>query len=373
MGKVLLTGAYGQHNPGDDALLSAFVQALEGHEVVATSSDPASTTAMHGCEAVSSLEPAAILRALRHVDAVVVGGGTLFKPLHPTTSRASHELLRNATLLALAARAAKKPVLLLGVGAAPLETPRECRLARRLVRGSDLLVLRDEVSAEILAATGAPVPFRVGADATWPLLADQPLSVPRIEDVVLVVVCRFAGEREVAAALAEELRALRAAGLRIRLQPWQVGTAAPDDLSLTHSLACEIGGPVELVDPPADLHDAVRQAAASRLLVGMRFHALVSAAVAGTRMVAVDHEPKLGALAGKLGQQVVHPGVHTGGSGALMRALEGPPPDREVVLSQRALAGEGFRLLRLFLGGEDPGVADRSSRLPFVPQLERTA
>jgi polysaccharide pyruvyl transferase WcaK-like protein len=34
MATVLLAGAYGQRNPGDEALLTSFVQSLSGHELV---------------------------------------------------------------------------------------------------------------------------------------------------------------------------------------------------------------------------------------------------------------------------------------------------------------------------------------------------
>jgi polysaccharide pyruvyl transferase WcaK-like protein len=373
MATVLLAGAYGQRNLGDDALLTAFGRALCDHRVIATSAEPELTRSTHDCDVVSSLDRAAILGALVQADAVVLGGGTVFKALHPSTGRAPHELLRNASLLALAARAMSKPVLLVGVGAAPLRTARERRLARRLVRRSGLLVLRDDESARVLADAGAPAPFRVGADATWASVVHSPLVAAPVEDVVLVAVSRFAGSRDLTVGLAEGLRQLRAEGLTICLQPWQVDESAPDDLPLTHALASEIGGPVELRDPPTDLFDAVRQAAAARLVVAMRFHALVAAAVGGTRTVAVDHEPKLGALARRLGQvsRRPHPGVRW--ATVLSEALDGPVPDSAAIAEQAALATEGFRLLRLVLGGGGTPEATQLTGLPLEPRVEQTA
>ena len=143
MSTVLLAGAFGQRNPGDEALLRAFCDELADHRVVATSADPSATTAQHACDAVSSLDVAAVAGAMRHADALVIGGGTIFKTLHPSTGRSSHELLRNAGLLALGACATSKPVLIIGVSVAPLADARARRLARRLVRRADLLILRD--------------------------------------------------------------------------------------------------------------------------------------------------------------------------------------------------------------------------------------
>src|SRR2546427_141062 len=128
MATVLVAGAYGQRNPGDDALLTAFVEALRAHRAIATRADPALTPSPPGCDA----------------------------------------------------------------------------------------------SARILAEAGAPAPFRVGADATWASLARASLATPRAEDSVLVAVSRFAESGDFAVALADGLRELRAQGLTICLQPWQL-------------------------------------------------------------------------------------------------------------------------------------------------------
>ncbi|HEY3671389.1 MAG TPA: polysaccharide pyruvyl transferase family protein [Acidimicrobiia bacterium] len=375
MATVLLAGAFGQCNPGDEALLGAFVDELAEHRVIATSADPGSTRSQHGCDAVSSADVAAVATAMRRADALVIGGGTVFKTLHPSTGRSAHGLLRNADLLTLGARATAKPVLMVGVGAAPLVDARARRLARRLVRRADLLVLRDPVSARLLADAGAPAPFRVGADPTWGSLGNMPFVAPAPEDVVVVTVSRFAGSPDLAARLGPALRAAVDAGLRVCVQPWQVGEGGADDLALTHALATEVQGPVELVDPPADLQEAKRRAASARLVIGMRFHSLVASAAAGTRFLAIDHEPKLGALATQFGQRAVDPRAPAAEfSVAVTDALAGPPPATEVAREQVALAAEGFRLLHLILArGESPDTGELIG-LPFEPPFsERSA
>ena len=43
MSTVTLVGAFGQGNPGDEALCAAFCEALAAHDVIVVSSDPAAT------------------------------------------------------------------------------------------------------------------------------------------------------------------------------------------------------------------------------------------------------------------------------------------------------------------------------------------
>ena len=62
MGAVLLAGAFGQRNPGDEALLRAFVEDLPDHTLAATSVDPVHTESRHGIEAVPSRDVRAVAR-----------------------------------------------------------------------------------------------------------------------------------------------------------------------------------------------------------------------------------------------------------------------------------------------------------------------
>ena len=234
---VLLAGAFGQRNPGDEALLAAFVEALGDRPLAATTSDPVQTESEHGIDAVHARDPRAVARAVGRAQGVVFAGGTIFKTLHPRSGRRPLELLRNSLGVCAAARAAGVPLALAGVGAAPLATRRARALARGVVNRADLLILRDAESARLLAETGAASPFRVGADASWARV--EPPAAPTARgDAVIVALSHLAGGPGLAARLALVLTPLQRAGLRLRLQPWQVlGDGADDDLALARAVA----------------------------------------------------------------------------------------------------------------------------------------
>jgi polysaccharide pyruvyl transferase WcaK-like protein len=105
----------------------------------------------------------------------------------------------------------------------------------------------------------------------------------------------------------------------------------------------------------------------------MRFHALVAAAAGGTRVVAVDHEPKLGALAHRLGQMSQRPHGDVAWGAVLSETLQRALPDPAAVAEQAALAAESFRLLRLVLGGGETPEAGQLTGLPLEPGFEQTA
>lgn len=369
MSRIVLAGAFGQRNPGDDALLRAFAHALAGHEVVATSSAPFAT--VPGCELVAPGDPAAVMRRVRAADAVVFAGGTVFKELRAATCRSPVDLLARALAMGFGTRALGKPLALVGVGAAALPRGRSRMLARRLVHQANLLVLRDEESADVLVQAGAPAPFRIGADAAWPLLDRELDAEPVAGDEVIVALSHDAGDRELADELAAMLVPVLAAGLPVSLQPWQVGRIGRrDDIDLARAVNARLGGTARLEVPPADLLEARERFGAARLVVAQRFHALVAAASAGVPAIAYAHEPKLAGLARRLAQPTLTPGEDPARLGAaiLAAARTAAPPSAAAVRAQYAAAEEGFRLLRLVLdGGRNPD-ADTIGSLPLRPQ-----
>lgn len=363
--RILLVGAFGQGNPGDESLCAAFLRALDDHAVVVASSDPADTTRRHGVASVPARAGDAA-RALRHVDAVVVAGGTIFKRLHPAAGRRPNALLANTAALVAGARALGRPVALVGVGAGDLRGRLARRLSSWIARRADLVVLRDEESASVLTDAGVPSPFWIGADPVWAdhdrlgdhLLAvtTPPRSVAGERRVVTVALSHLAGgetaERHLAAGL-DEL----ADTWTVRLQPWQTGGGAADE-RLAHRLAGRLPG-AQIDPPPADVVDAARHlvATGTDVVVGLRFHALVAAGMAGRRFVAVAHEPKLAAVARRLDQLSVPP--HASGeiyAAAVNGVLRRDPPPAATVEREADAARTGFAMLRLLL--DDGELAD---------------
>lgn len=366
MPRALLAGAFGQRNPGDEALLDAFLHALPDRwSGVATTSTPADTAAAHGCAVVDARRPLAVTRALLRSDAVVFAGGTVFKTLHPSASRSRAALLRNAALVATAAKALGRPVAIVGVGAGDLDSPVAPPLVRALVRGADLLVLRDEESVERLAAVGAAMPVRVAADPAWVLL-DEPPVHEVAGDRVIVALSRVAIGAVGVDWLVDALRPVADVGVPVALQPWQVGDVRADDGALADRLARALR-PVDVLDPPRDLAAARSLFLRSRAVVGLRFHALVAAASAGRPFVAVAHEPKLASVARRLGQAAVDPALPPGAlTAAVLRACASSGPSPAAVRGEIALAEEGFRLLRLVLDGAACPDVDELTGLPLV-------
>lgn len=359
MSRVLLCGAFGQENPGDDALLHAFEHALSGHKIVIASGAP---LPLPGRETVDP-RPRAVADALRRVDAVVVAGGTVFKSLHPTVPRHHLGLLARTRLLAAGAHARGVPFALVGVGAGALRSRTAARLARSIADGADLLVLRDEESATVLDGIGATGPFRIGADPAWSLpgLVREPTAVP--ERRVLVALSHLASDDRstLADRIADIVGTLASSDVEVRLQPWQSDDGPDLDLARAVTARLDTGVCVEVVDRPRSLYDAVDRCRDVAAVVGLRHHALVAAGAAGRPFLALAHEPKLAGLARRLGQPWIP--AHAPRA-ALARSastlLDHPAPARSTVQREVATAETAMQLLRVVVaGGDDDHLLDR--------------
>jgi polysaccharide pyruvyl transferase WcaK-like protein len=376
VGAVLLAGSFGNGNPAEEALLTAFNAALPGVTLQATTRFPAGTRALHGCVPVPASNPVAVLRAAWNADATVLCGRNVFGDPPPLGRRFPSGRLAASLALLLAARARARPRAIVGATVDPLRTPVARGLARGLVRWSDLLVLRDDESAEALAATGATAPFRIGADPAWTLVAPNweatagngGTSARKRDRIVIALGPPVAGAHALER-LAAALGRVQGRGLELVLQPWQTRAPGLGDGPLARFLADRLDPAVVIRKPPVDLRALRDSLTGSGLVVGLRYHALIAAAAAGVPSLTLEDRPEMVGLARRLGQPVASAGLGPDQlAEAILRAIDHPPPTEAAIATQVSAAEDGFRLLRLLTSGGKSADAEKVTGLRLDPE-----
>lgn len=391
--EVLVTGAFGQGNPGDEAVLDALVAALDGCDVAATFAD--GIAGSRPVRAIPARQPIAVASAALRADLVVVTA-TVFKTLHAASGRNRHSLLANTLALAAATRAVGRPMSMTAVGAGSLDSGAARALARAIITTAGAVQVRDEESADILRQAGVRQDLPVVSDVAWTIVGDpkpaagapsagrpptgaatqpattrptatqpvatQPTTTQRPKTVA-VALSHLAGGPSLVENLASGLTELADDGFEVILQPWQ-----PDgDDAMAAELASRLDGRAEVVAPPADLTAAAEWFATTGVLVGLRFHSLVAAGAAGCPFVAVAHEPKLLGLSRRLKQHDLPPDLDGHDlAEAVREAWAGPPPDATAVAAERELATETLAALRALAFHRS-----RSRRRGGTPPLRR--
>jgi polysaccharide pyruvyl transferase WcaK-like protein len=147
---VLVVGAYGYRNVGDEAILAGLLRLLGRDGVTVVSRAPAETAARYGVAAVGI---AGALPALRRHHGLVIGGGGLF-------GRDLGLVGRLLPVFGLLASAMGRDVAVVGVGIDRAMPRLGAWLLSRLARRARLVTVRDLESANQLAILGIAAELR---------------------------------------------------------------------------------------------------------------------------------------------------------------------------------------------------------------------
>ena len=295
---VLLSGYYGFDNAGDEAILYAVINSLrqEGiDDITVLSANPSKTEAAYAVKAVDRWNKKALYRAIKQCDLLISGGGSL---LQDVTSKNS--ILYYLGIIWLARRQ-KKPVMIYAQGVGPIKYQRNRRLTAKILNSVQAITVRDLASRQTLLDMGVHQAIQVGVD---PVLGVNDQNID--------------GE--------SGRRYLEEAGwqydggptLMMAIRPWQDGGQRLRELALVGDHFVNRGWQVVLlpmhggedVEESRKIAEIMHQSSIvlaedyspmetlgllknSDLVLGMRLHALVMAAVLGKPMVALSYDPKI--------------------------------------------------------------------------------
>ena len=174
---VLICGAYGRGNAGDDAILEAIIQEMRQLDpdlpLWVLSRRPKETRLTYRVNAIYTFNVPRFLRRMGHIRLYINGGGSL---MQDATSRRS---LWFYLFTIWAAKLRGNPVIMYGCGIGPIQYPSNRRLcARILQKRVDVITLRDTHSKTELDDMGVTNPrIILAADPTVILPAAQPATV----------------------------------------------------------------------------------------------------------------------------------------------------------------------------------------------------
>lgn len=310
---IVLSGYYGFHNAGDEAILEAIIAALRRYQPdvrpIVLSADPAHTRKAYQVEAVSRLCLPSIIKTLRSADLLLSGGGGL---LQDVTSYRSVPYYLGVMKLA---RVMGVKVAVFAQGIGPLHHHWSRHGVQKVLSGIDYISVRDAASARLLKEIGVKKTVEITAD---PVLSLEPVSpaeaaafrettgLKKSSDELLVGIALrpYPGEKvfdeELLAVIARGCYYLRKEfGAKLVYLPFH----RKKDLPLATRLAS--GGISRGLVFEQDLSpgDLLKLVGSLDLLIGMRLHALIFAAVCGVPFVALPYDPKVNAFLENIGEK----------------------------------------------------------------------
>ena len=304
---VLVCGAYGMKNAGDEAVLDAILAEMRSIDpempVTVLSRDPAETRASHGVPAIHTFDLFGFLRAMRRSALYLNGGGSLIQDV--TSSRSLWYYLY--TLYAAKKRGCA--VMMYGCGVGPVDRPRNRRLAGRVIdRYVDAITLRDSESLDTLRALGVTKPeISVAAE---PALSLE--SAPEHEIDALFEKCGLEKEKRYFCVcvrrwpdMKQKLPIFAAAAdyayERHGLTPLLLSVNRQQDDDEVRRLREKVTVPCAAVTEPMNTGQVIGFLARMDAVLAMRLHALILAAGRAVPTVGVSYDPKVQGFLDELG------------------------------------------------------------------------
>ncbi|TAK32792.1 MAG: glycosyltransferase [Chloroflexota bacterium] len=316
--RVLIGGYYGFGNTGDEAILAATVRMLRarcsGLQVTVASGDPVETARRHPVDALLWSDIPALLDAARRADLIVLGGGGVFfdywgfdpSGLLTRTDCGTAYYANFPMLAALFNR----PLMVNAVGVGPLHTDEGRRYTRLAFLQAGAASVRDPESARWLLDLGVEKDrFELTADPAFglePVPAERAVEILRAEGIAL--------DRPLIGV------ALREWDAGARTGSWQAEVATALDRLIELCDAQLLFVPFQKVNMPSLRdHEALREVrelmahgeraailqgvygpeeiagvlGRCELVLGMRLHALIFAALGLVPAVGLAYDPKV--------------------------------------------------------------------------------
>ncbi|WP_295588138.1 polysaccharide pyruvyl transferase CsaB [uncultured Oscillibacter sp.] len=307
---VVICGAYGRGNAGDDAILEAILQEMRSIDpdmpITVLSKDPKSTRLTYRVQAVHRSSFLAWHKAMHHARLYINGGGSLIQDV--TSRRSLWFYLYNIR----AAKRAGCKVQMYGCGIGPVTRDSHRRLAAKVLNANvDVITLREPDSREELRRMGVTVPRIL-------LTADPALTLRRASDAEVDSVLLRAGIPPRGKYLCFALRQWKGfdekagvftAAARYAYETYGLtpvftavekhldplaGRKAAQGLTVPHYFLDDAGGAGTIIGALSRME----------VVVSMRLHALIFAASQGIPLVGVVYDPKVSSFLKYMGQEL---------------------------------------------------------------------
>jgi len=305
--KIVLAGFYGCGNLGDEAILEALIAGIRKNlplsDIMVLSGSPSDTSLCYNVSAINRTDLKSIFKQIKSCDVFMLGGGGILQDA--TSSRSLYYYL----FLIWIAKRLKKKVMLIGQGIGPIRNPINRFMVKKVVKNIQLLTVRDAASLEEARRLSLKCgKITLTSDLAFSLNAPDDQAASRLLEIEGIKRCK---EHLVGVALRKKpgnqneewLDKMAAALDEISGKDCQVVFLVfhcPDDMGIAKSIMGRMKSPAHIVFRNCKPSEMLGIISKLDLLIGMRLHSLIFAAIASTPMVGLSYDPKVTSLMGHI-------------------------------------------------------------------------
>ena len=300
MYKILISGYYGFNNIGDESILRTVIDNLRDKlsdiDITVLSQDPQQTSEKYNVHAAHRMSLRDIFRAVHQCDLLLSGGGSL---LQDATS--SRSILYYLFILRLAQLMGKE-TFIYSQGIGPITNKRNQRLTAKALKKASGIVVRDAKSRDLLVSIGVPDHLiHVTAD---PVIRAKPVGTDLGEEILrregcprdrerLTVGWAVKARRPDPAFFQEVQKCIHWLREEYSADSVLIPFFHSEDLSVCKAIADGMDEPVGCLKEKHLSEETLSIIGCTDVLVGIRLHSLIYAAVMGVPMIGVSYDPKV--------------------------------------------------------------------------------
>ncbi len=304
---VIICGAYGHGNAGDDAILKSIIQSVQKLDrhvpITVLAKNTLSIKKRYRVDSIYTLNVPKMLLAMRKSTLYINGGGTLIQ------NATSHRSLWYYLFTLRAAKLLGNKVDMYGCGIGPVTGKRDIRMVKKVLeRSADIITLREQDSMKELESFGVQKPEVL-------LSSDPALALERCSPADTEIYLKnhgltpgkkylcfmlrtwygFAEKAEDFAKCAQYAYDLYdLTPVFLSLNVYHDTTAA---MQVIEHLDC----PYHILDDSTEPEMLISALSYMDVVVSMRLHGLILSSLSGVPLVGVSYDPKIGSFLRYLG------------------------------------------------------------------------
>lgn len=301
--KIVISGYYGFENIGDEAILYAIIQSLKKEhpevEITVLSNDPEITAERYHVKAVNRWKLRDVIQAIKMSDGLVSGGGSLMQ------DETGFRTIPYYAGIIKIAKVYKKPVFIYAQGMGPFNYKLSRLIVKNVLKNTTITV-RDNDSKQLLQQIGVKENIDIVPDPVLGIdivqqSSDWFTSQQFTKPVVTVSVRDWATTNNYKQKLAQALSVIGKQGYEIVFIPMHGSYDLTTSKEIAELMDCES----KIAPHHASIHEKIAMINESELLIGIRLHALIFAAVVNTPFLPLSYDPKIDSFAEICGQPLV--------------------------------------------------------------------
>ncbi|MGI6226315.1 MAG: polysaccharide pyruvyl transferase CsaB [Peptococcales bacterium] len=307
MKRIVLSGYYGFNNAGDEAVLYAIINSLrkldEKVEITVLSNNPEQTSKLYNVQAANRWKFNEIIKTIKNSDLLISGGGSLLQDVTSTNG-----ILYYLGII-LFAKLLNKPVLVYSQGIGPVNIMRNRKLTAFTLNRANAITVRDASSKTDLEQMGVKKEIIVSADPVLGISSSE-INIAKGRELLERVDVNINNGKIAGISVRPwktdetNFKALAEACDRLALDGWQVVFIPmhfPEDIQASREVVKHMKEKAFILKENYTPSDTLSIYKAVDMVIGMRLHALIMAAVVEKPLISISYDPKVDRFMNLLG------------------------------------------------------------------------